>query len=857
MADNACIDAILKAVPSLSREEAKTIDDTIANFRKTRKAQGSTDPNGETSAFAKRLQEMAVASAMIEKRNTAMNILKADARLIYYATGGDRPSKHVEALLSGSQRTFYGAANSVDAIGTSIAARLQGGLIAKLRAANLLRWVNKAGVKDRQDLVNELARITDTAFGRETKNPEAAKAAQIIHEFQERALGMLNAEGAWIGKLPGWIVRQSHDSRRIALAGKGEWTAFIKQLLDEKTFAENLATPEEWLGEVWANLATGNHLTFENVQSAKDPAFNGPGNRAKKLSQDRVLHFKDADAWFAYNEKFGTSSIFEAALHGLDKAGKNTALMRVYGTNPEAAFKSDLDRLIVEHKSDLEEVGRLSGKSLQHTMDYLLGKGSSSGNPSLSHWGAIVRSLTNMASLGGVVLSSFPDLATRAAVLRYNGVGLLERWGSSFSGFGAGAEKREVGDLLGVGLDGTLGTVMSRFSATDNLPGTFAKIQSRYFQATLLNWWTDGMKRGVGFVLSRNLANAKGLRFGELHPFLRTNLLRYGIAEDHWNVLRRADTQAVGAENFLTAESLSALPADAFVPLLASRMADFEASLGPKVKDRAAKIDARRAKLIADERFNLDLALHTYYTDQANEAVTMPGAYERSFLGGATQTGTALGEAVRFLTQFKSFTTAFTTKQLGREFLRGATDQNGYKLGALRTVDGYGITSLIVGSTVLGYLSMTAKELAAGQTPSDPTKIATWGRALAQGGGLGIYGDFLLGQYNRFGGGLGETLGGPVVGKISGLLRLFSAIRDGDNLGGATWGALRSNIPFANLFYTRMALDYLILYQIQEALSPGSLRRMEQRIKKDSGRDFIFKRPSQAVAGGRLFEGVR
>ena len=62
-----------------------------------------------------------------------------------------------------------------------------------------------------------------------------------------------------------------------------------------------------------------------------------------------------------------------------------------------------------------------------------------------------------------------------------------------------------------------------------------------------------------------------------------------------------------------------------------------------------------------------------------------------------------------------------------------------------------------------------------------------------------------------------------------------------------------------NLFYTRIALDYLFLYQIQEALSPGFLRRFERTVEKQNNQKFLV-RPSAAVprgGGDRIFEGVR
>jgi len=118
---------------------------------------------------------------------------------------------------------------------------------------------------------------------------------------------------------------------------------------------------------------------------------------------------------------------------------------------------------------------------------------------------------------------------------------------------------------------------------------------------------------------------------------------------------------------------------------------------------------------------------------------------------------------------------------------------------------------------------------------------------MAQGGGLGIMGDFLFGEMrNRFGGGLLGTVAGPTFGTVDDLADLWGRVRNGDDSAAAAFRLLMSNVPFANLFYTKMALDYLVLHRIQETLNPGSLRRMEKRIEKENGQTFLV-RPSALV----------
>jgi hypothetical protein len=117
---------------------------------------------------------------------------------------------------------------------------------------------------------------------------------------------------------------------------------------------------------------------------------------------------------------------------------------------------------------------------------------------------------------------------------------------------------------------------------------------------------------------------------------------------------------------------------------------------------------------------------------------------------------------------------------------------------------------------------------------------------MAQGGGAGIYGDFLFGEASRLGGGFLETLGGPTVGKLADAKRLFDAAKSGEDVGAQSLRFAVSNTPGNNLFYTRMAADYLFLYELQEAMSPGYLRRMERRAEQERGQEW-WLRPSETV----------
>jgi hypothetical protein len=166
---------------------------------------------------------------------------------------------------------------------------------------------------------------------------------------------------------------------------------------------------------------------------------------------------------------------------------------------------------------------------------------------------------------------------------------------------------------------------------------------------------------------------------------------------------------------------------------------------------------------------------------------------------------------------------------------------------------------MMVAMTTFGYLAMVAKDTARGLTPRDPTDPKTIMAAMAQGGGLGIYGDFLFGEFNKYGHSALATLSGPTFGQFEDFAKLYSRFRDGDKVAGQAVRFLLNNTPFLNLFYTRAAWDYLFLYQLQESVNPGYLSRLEGRIMRDNHQAFYLP-PTQKIpfgGGDKLLEGVR
>ena len=193
-----------------------------------------------------------------------------------------------------------------------------------------------------------------------TKNPDIKKLAEIMEKHSELTRQALNARGANIPKMWGYVVRQSHDQFNVRAAAnrlgknvddiiadptlKGTdinynknftaWKDFIMQYLDgDRTFG-NTDNIDSFLMNSYNSLV-GNKI---QVADGASGVF-GSNSVTKGISNKRVLHFKSAKDWYAYNEKFGTGSLKETYYSGLMTAGRNIGMLDTLGTKPKDNFE--------------------------------------------------------------------------------------------------------------------------------------------------------------------------------------------------------------------------------------------------------------------------------------------------------------------------------------------------------------------------------------------------------------------------------------------------------------------------------------------------------------------------------------
>jgi hypothetical protein len=108
---------------------------------------------------------------------------------------------------------------------------------------------------------------------------------------------------------------------------------------------------------------------------------------------------------------------------------------------------------------------------------------------------------------------------------------------------------------------------------------------------------------------------------------------------------------------------------------------------------------------------------------------------------------------------------------------------------------------------------------------------------------MGLYGDFLFSDSSQGGSSPLAAIGGPIAGDLEAVFKLKDNAAAGEvNQTGAKLVRLaKSHTPGANLWYTKAATDHLIFNQLQEYFSPGYLRRMKKRAKKEFNQSFWWE----------------
>ncbi len=577
-------------------------------------------------------------------------------------------------------------------------------------------------------------------------------------------------------------------------------------------------------------------LIAEMHQSVINNGADGPPSAARqgrsmlasRHSDMRFLIFKDAASWREFAETVGeTSSVYEVMTNHISRMADDIALVKVLGPNPEgtiqfmrslfdreAARFSQQARLANPKDADaaLKANTRIEAqlRSGRRSFDNLVAEVTNANNVPVNiewaHRASEARSGFVAVQMGSAVISSITDPWVMMSVARMNDLPALAMISRAIKGM---TEKDFDLNAAQLGVAATsIAHVMrsnDRFIGDTVRTGKAAQLANVVIRASGLRRTTAVLRASFAMETMGAMANRMKTGFRDLPAGNQAMLERYGLGIADWDVIRTAIPQEPTPNaRFLTANSIREI----------------------------GTTDALRAADRWQQMINSEM----------DHAVIEGSATSNAFFKGQSQPGTISGEVRRFFRQYKGFGLTFANSHMARATARG---WDGERLSHA------GIT--FIGMWMMGMVAFQAKQVANGKDPvsmdpNDPKGLRAWGAAAIQGGGFGIFGDFLFQDQTRNGATMVATAAGPaaaVAEKVLGdfiLANLGRAVKgEKTHFAGDALYAAAGLVPGSSLWYARLALQRSVIDQLALMIddrAPERFARIERDAQKQWGQSF-------------------
>jgi hypothetical protein len=740
-----------------------------------------------------------LAAEELEARRRRLIALGAQRRIAAAIDAADNPRQASIGLVDGiGLDVAHPSAVQVRRAARGRAHAMMADAIAEFRRDLLGRTRNRA----------RLSNMVREAFGETTGDVAAREMAQGWAKASEFLRRQFNAAGGHIGKMERWGLPQHHSTLKVRQVAREEWLSFTLARLDTARMVDGASGQpftetglREALEDVYDTIATAG---FSKITPSAAPAGTALANRR---ADHRFLHFRSAEAWLEYQERFGEGDPFTAMMAHIDAMARDIGAMRALGPNPLATIRWLQQRL---RKTAAEGAGPLERNNFTAgQLGTIYGHYIGSVNAPARAF-ANTREMLVAIQLGAAALSAITDINFTRMAARFAG---LNEARAVMRGLAllnpANAEDRKLAVRLGLIAEEASQVAAAQMRYVGELSGGefTRRLADGVLRLSGLSPWTQAMRWGFGMEFMGALAERQGRALGALEQPLRDTLKRYGIDEAAWDAVRTTTPYEHEGAKFLRPEDVAA-------------RADIEG---------------------ADELATRLLSMVQSETEFAVPSVTLRG---KAFIAGDVKPGTVAGELLRSGLMYKSFATTLVMTHV----MRGVRQRSPASRAAY-------MAELVITSTLMGALALQLKSLAGGRDPAPMDSWKFWIAAMTQGGGLGIFGDFVFQDTNRFGGGFAETLAGPISGLATDVHRLTvgnvrAAIEGGKmNLGADVTRFLKNYTPGGSIWYLKAAYERAVLDQLQLALDPDARqrqRRYEQTIKRERGQGFWW-RPGRAL----------
>ena len=673
--------------------------------------------------------------------------------------------------------------------------------------------------------------VVRALFDGKSSNSSANEFAKAWTLAAESMRLRFNKYGGRIPKLKDWGIPMSHDFIKVRKANVDEWIEFVLPRLNISKMIDNstgVAFTEESLRLVLAKV-------YEDIAELGTRRLKPGSSRSSSLSNKRLDHrfliFKNADSWLQYAERFAEGDIYSIMMGHIKSMGRDIAFLKRFGPNPEFTHRYIKDKIRIEGIKNRDIKRKAKIKFSEENRIALF-------NYKLDSYFAYFKGQLNvpsntffartMAGIRQIITSSVLGSASILAVGDFN----FGRMTAQFNEIGAFGQARRAVKLLkeGIKKDKTLSkvalrsalvaeswTAVAHTSQRYTLDTKAPEITRRFADATLkLSGLTDLTQAGrwaFGMELMGFLADNVGKKFDELNPGTKNMLQRYGIESDTWDIIRKTKLYDAGLDD----------PKVAGQDIFFLRPDDIRVrtDLPPNVGED-----------IATKMFDL-------ISSETELAVPSSSAKFKALALRMSKPGTLIGEVALSGLMFKSFAVTLVFTHLNRAMkLKGAAK-------------GRYFADLLISSALMGALAFELRELTKGREPTSLEYIKKnpgeyYTRMLMTGGGIGIFGDFLLQDYTRYNTSLGATAAGPVVGLLENIKKITidQFRKEETDIGNQAVRMIKQYTPGSSIWYIRLAFERLIADRVAQLVDPNVQQRRNRLINsylRDTQQEYWWK----------------
>lgn len=554
-------------------------------------------------------------------------------------------------------------------------------------------------------------------FGERADNPEFSAMATQWKELSSNLRERFNRAGGDIRSLDDWNLPQKHEASIVSRAGQNEWLRDIRPLLDEGKMGIDSwesGAQTAFYKKIYDNIAT------DGLATLKPGTDTGKSKIANRHSNARILHFKDADSWLIYNEKYSNATPYSVMMDHVSMLSNEIGLMETLGPNPDQMFKKlgDVVRKDLSTKQEAaKELALSRGEKPPKTKDPLvstrraenayanLAGHTAPTNHKLSDTMQTLRNYETAAKLPGATLSALPDVLFNGLTSHYNGVPATKTLSRFIRNLNPKNPKdQKLAAELWMPMEQLLDTAHSamRFSdMTDVGARRTSNMASAVMKASWLDQWTVAGKTAFHVEFMSSLAD----------PSLVTNsnimkaMERYGITDAEIGTIQSSTKLNRGGVDYLD-----------------------PATLPRKLSEKVVAMVTAETK---------------YAVPEADSLV-------RGVMNQGMRKGEVGGEVLRAMTQFKTFPATI----VANHWMRGWNGHGG-RVGYLGT--------LILGTTAIGMGVVQLKSIIKGEEPL-PVGNQLVIEGFLAGGTMSIVGDLLSSDSRGYGGTLQDFLLGPLGG---------------------------------------------------------------------------------------------